>query len=144
MKFRIYSPCEPAQALRNLKVFAAGLVIGCLGILLVCFVESHANVRRLGIPLGLVVFWFPVCILALTVPVAREPSLRRLAWVGLVTVVTPWCLLLVLQLFTVAGHDMAMLDSITYLWSCTISGLSLLVLAGIRSLRERRKSKIRG
>jgi len=141
MKVTIEPPADPAEAKTNLTLFIVALGAGITVSLLAGTSEHFDRLWLLSIVLVFVVGIVSFMILGMAVSVAREPSLRRLTLVGLVTLIAPWFLeLLLIEVFRLAsGHDAGGFSLMYYMWSCTIAGLGLLVTASVRLIRDRRK-----
>lgn len=140
MKVTIEPPSDPTEAKTNLRFFTGGLGAGITASLVAAIFEK-LQLWLLSSVLVLVVGIVSLMILGMAVSVAREPSLRRLALIGLVTLIAPWFLaLLLIKVFRLAsGHDAGGFSLMYYMWGCTIAGLGLLVTASVRFMRERRK-----
>jgi hypothetical protein len=142
MKVTIEPPTDPAEARANLTFFAVALGTGLTASLLAAVFEEVERLRFVAAVLLFVVGIVCLMILGMAVSVARDPSLRRLTLVGLVTLIAPWFLALLFQVCRLAiGHDAGGFSWMYYMWSCTIASLGLLVMACVRFMRERRKSE---
>jgi hypothetical protein len=76
---------------------------------------------------------------------ARERSPGRLSVVGLVIVAIPFVLIASLEFIVSGGsggHDAAGFGVLYFAWACVASGLSLLVVAGVRFIIEWRKQRL--
>ena len=82
-------------------------------------------------------------VIATTVEVARERSPRRLLIVSLAIMATPFVEVALLTSF-MGGHDSAAFGWIYFTWGCIASGLSLLIVSGVRFVKERRKQRSSG
>ena len=140
MKIVIEPAADPTEAKTSLRFFAVAVGTGIAASFLAATLEK-LNVWLVSEVLVVVVSFVSLMILGMAVSVAREPSLRRLTLVGLVTLVAPWFLaLLLIEVFRLAsGHDAGGFSLMYYMWSCTIAGLGLLVTASVRFIRDRRK-----
>lgn len=141
MKVTIEPPADPTEAKTNLTFFTVALGTGLTASLVAATFEKLERLQLVADVLVLVVGIVCLMILGIAVSVAREPSLRRLTLVGLVTLIAPWFLaLLLIKVFRLAsGHDAGGFSLMYYMWSCTIAGLGLVVTASVRLIRERRK-----
>ena len=141
MKIVIEPAADPTEARSNLTLFIVVLGAGITVSLLAGTLEHFERLWLLSSVLVFVVGIVSFMILGMAVSVAREPSLRRLTLVGLVTLIAPWFLeLLLIEVFRLAsGHDAGGFSLMYYMWSCTVAGLGLLVTASVRLIRDRRK-----
>ncbi len=139
MKITIEPPSEATEAKTNLTFFTVALGTGLTASLVAATFEKSERLQFVADVLVLVVGIVSLMILGMAVSVAREPSLRRLTIVGLVTLIVPWFLaLLLVKVFRLGGHDAGAFSLMYYMWGCTIAGLGLLVTASLRFIRERR------
>jgi hypothetical protein len=146
MKVTIEPPSDPSEAKTNLTFFTVALGTGLTASLVAVTFEKSERLHFVADVQVLVVGIVSLMILGMTVSVAREPSLRRLTLVGLVTLIAPWFLaLLLVKVFRLAnGHDAGGFSLMYYMWGCTIAGLGLLVTASVRFIRERRNRNSSG
>jgi hypothetical protein len=135
MKVIIEPPADPKEANTNLTFFTVALGTGLTASLVAATFE---NLWLLSTVLAFVVGFVSLTILGIAVSVAREPSLRRLTLIGLVTLIAPWFLALLMTVFGFAGgHDAGGFSLMYYMLGCTIAGFGLLVTASVRFIRER-------
>jgi surface polysaccharide O-acyltransferase-like enzyme len=80
-----------------------------------------------------------LCVIATTIEVAQERSARTLLPVSLVITATPFASAAVFSPFMSGGHDSPTFAIIYFTLACVISGASLMVVAGVRFVSERRK-----
>jgi hypothetical protein len=127
---------ECRKRLRVLSgVLATGVVIG--------FSAAVADARNPSgfLPTALRFVELLVCLFVVgtAVEMARERSPRKLLVVGLVITATPFVPAALVASFASGVHDAAMFGLVYFLWACVASGLSLLVVAGVRFVIEQRK-----
>jgi hypothetical protein len=145
MKVTIEPPADPAEAKTNLTFFTVALGTGLTASLVAVTFEKSERLHLVADVLVLVVGIVSLMILGTAVSVAREPSLRRLTLVGVVTLIAPWFLaLLLVKVFRLGGHDAGAFSLMYYMWGCTIAGLGLFVTAFVRFIRERRNRNSSG
>jgi hypothetical protein len=143
MNITIEAPIDAVEAKANFKFFATALAIGfAVSLLAIVFVRSEPE-RFLAEILSFVAGGACLAILASAVSVARDPSLRRLSWIGVVTALSPWSLAALTQVAGLAvEHDAGGFSLVYFMLSCTIAGLGLLLVACARFLQGRRKRKV--
>jgi hypothetical protein len=137
---------ESSESRKRLKVLAAvlgtGLVIGLAG----AMADSRNPTGFLPTALGLVDLLVCLTVIATAVEMARERSTRRLSLVGLVITATPLVLMALLVPIVSGGsggHDAVSFGVVYFAWACVASGVSLLVVAGVRFVIEQRKRRSR-
>ena len=131
MKVTIEPPADHTEAKTNLTFFTVALCTGITASLVAATFEKLERLQFVADVLVLVVGIVSLMILGMAASVAREPSLRRLTLIALVTLVAPWFLaLLLFKVYRLAnGHDAGGFSLMYYMWGCTIAGLGLLVTA---------------
>jgi hypothetical protein len=144
MTTEIDTQSESSESRKRLKVLAAVLATG---VVIEC-AEAVADTRNpsgfLPTALGLAELLVCLTVIATAVEMAREGSPRKLLVIGLITVATPLVLLALLEsIFSggSGGHDAAGFGVVYLAWACAASGLSLMVVAGVRFVIELLKQR---
>ena len=143
MKIEIGTPTSPREARENLRVLVIVLVVGIGVAVATIATESR---RGLGYVSGSLVFLEVLAcmfLIAAVIQIAREPSLRKLGMASFGIIATPFALLMFLELFHFlpGGHDHGGWSLLYFTWTSVLSGVSLLLFAGIRLVIERRKDR---
>jgi hypothetical protein len=145
MTTEIDTQSESSERRKRLKVLAAVLATGVVVGLAAAIADAHNPSSFLPTALGLGELLVCLTVIATAIELARERSPRKLLVVGLVTVATPFALIALLELILSGGsggHDAAGFGVVYFAWACVASGLSLTVVAGVRVIIERRKSRL--
>jgi hypothetical protein len=140
MKFEISTPLEPAEAKKLLAGFIATLCMGSVLVISTILTENHGFHSVAGLLL-LIQAVVSLILVALAVLFAGEPILRTLTLVSLVAVIAPVMLFVFIELSHVepGGHDAGTFSFMAYLIGCWVSGVPLLIVAGVRFAVARRK-----
>jgi hypothetical protein len=136
---------ESSESRTRLRVLATVLATGVV----IGFAAAVADARKpsglLPTALGFVELLVCLFVIGTAVEMARERSPRTLSVVGLIIAATPFVLIALLEsIFSSGsgGHDAAGFGVVYFAWACVASGLSLLVVAGVRFTIEWRKHRL--
>ena len=145
MKTAIDTLSESSESRKRLKVLATVLATGVV----IGFGAGIADAQNpsgfLTSALGFVELLVSLFVIGTAVEMARERSPGRLSVVGLIIVATPFVLIASLEFIVSGGsggHDAAGFGVLYFAWACVASGLSLLVVAGVRFIIEWRKQRL--
>lgn len=132
---------ELSQTRKRLKSLAVVLLSG-VAIEVASVVAENRNPSGF-LPTVLMFVELVVCVFVIvtTIEVAEELSPRALFLAGLAITATPIASIAVLSPFMSGGHDSAAFTWMYFTLACVVSGLPLMVVAGVRFVAERRKSK---
>ena len=131
-----------AEAQTVARFLAAVLAVGAA--IAVATVIAERRSPSGSLPAALVWVEGVVClfVIATTIELAKSHSHRKLFMVGLATTATPFGLLAVLMPSVSGGHDSAGFSLLYYTWASVACGISLLIVAGVRFLIERRQERL--
>jgi peptidoglycan/LPS O-acetylase OafA/YrhL len=145
MTTEIDTQSESLESRKRLKLLATVLTTGVV----IGFAAVVADARNpsgfLTTALGVVELLICLFVIGTAVEMARERSLRRLSVIAVIIVATPFVLIALVEvIFSGAsgGHDAAGFGVVYFAWACVASGLSLLVVAGVRFIVESRKQRL--
>lgn len=132
---------EPSETRKRLRLVAA---VVASGVVIEIAAAVAENQNRSGfVPTALMFVEIIVCVfvIATAIEVVEERSPRLLFLASLAIIATPFASAAVLSPFMSGGHDSATFAFMYFTFACVISGLPLMVVAGVRFLRERRKGR---
>jgi hypothetical protein len=134
---------DSSEARKRLRLLAAVLTTGVA--IAVAAVVAENSAPSGFLPTVLLFIEVVVClfVVATTVELAKERSPRMLLLASLAITATPFALIAVLGPFMSGGHDSASFSWMYFTFACVVSGPSLLVVAGVRFVNERRKRRSR-
>lgn len=136
---------ESSESRKRLKVTAAVLATGFVIGSAAALADARNSSGFLPTAMGLVELLVSLTVIATAVEMAREHSPRKLFVIGFITIATPLLLIALLEsIFSggLGGHDAPGFGVFYFAWACIASGLSLLVVAGVRFLIEQRKQRL--
>jgi hypothetical protein len=133
---------ESLETRKRVKLLATVLVTG-VAIELAAVVAEHLALSAfLTTALWLVELIVCLFVVATTIEVAKERSPRTLFLVSLAIITTRFASVAFLSPFMAGGHDSAMFTFMHFTFACVVSGLPLMVVAGVRFVAERRKQRL--
>jgi hypothetical protein len=145
MTTEIATQSESLESRKRLKLLATVLTTGVV----IGFAAVVADARNpsgfLTTALGFVELLVCLFVIGTAVEMARERSPRRLSVIAVIITATPFVLVALVEvIFSGAsgGHDAAGFGVVYFAWGCVASGLSLLVVAGVRFIIEWRKWRL--
>jgi hypothetical protein len=142
MTTEIDTQSESSESRKRLKVLAAVLATG-VTIEVAAVVAEHLLLSAfLTTALWLVELIVCVFVIATTIEVANERSPRTLFLFSLAITATPFASAAILSPFISGGHDSAMFTFVHFTLACVVSGLPLMIVAGVRFVSERRKPRL--
>jgi hypothetical protein len=142
MTTEIDTETESSERRKRLTLLAAVLAAGVAIALAAAVAEAWNPSGFLPTALGLAECLACLFVVATAVEMARERSPRKLFVIGIIMTGTPCVPVALAASFAGGGHDAAMLGFVYFVWACAVSGLSLLVVAGVRFVIERRKQRL--
>lgn len=141
MTTKIDTQPEPSETRKRLRLVAAVLASG-VGIEIAAAVAENRNPSGfVSTALMFVEIIVCVIVIATTIEVAEERSPRLLFLVSLAITATPLASVAVLSPFMSGGHDSATFAFMYFTFACVISGLPLMIVAGVRFVSERHKQR---
>jgi uncharacterized membrane protein YjfL (UPF0719 family) len=129
---------ESSESRKRLKVLAAVLTTGVMIGLAAAIADARNPSGVLPTALGFVELLVCLTVIGTAVEMARERSPRKLFVIGLVIAATPFVLMASLEPVGSGGHDAVGFGVIYFAWASVASGVSLLVVAGVRFVIEQR------
>jgi hypothetical protein len=132
---------DSSEARLRLRVLAAVLATGVAIGFAAVVAEARNPSGFLPTALGFAELLVCLTVIATAVEMARERSPRKLCVIGLVIAATPFVLVALLLRIVSVGHDAAAFGVVYFAWACVASGLSLMVVAGVRFGIEQRKQR---
>jgi surface polysaccharide O-acyltransferase-like enzyme len=141
MTTEIDTQTESSEGRKRLRLLAAVLATGVALEIAAVVAENRALSEFLTTPLLLVELIVCGCLIATTVEVAEERSPRTLFLASLVITGVPFASLAILSRFMPGGHDSATFTWMYFTLACTVSGLPLMIVAGVRFVTDRRKRR---
>jgi len=141
MTIEIDPGSESSETRKRLRLVAAVLASG-VAIEIAAAVAEKRNPSGF-VPTALMFVEIIVCVfvIATTIEVAEERSPRLLFLVSLAITATPFASVAVLSPFMAGGHDSATFAFMYFTFGCVISGLPLMIVAGVRFVSERRRGR---
>jgi hypothetical protein len=134
-----------SESRKRLRVLASVLTTGVVIGLTAAIADARNPSGFLPTALGFVELLVCLFVLGTAVEMAREHSLRRLSVIALIIAATPFVLITLLELIISdgsGGHDATSFGVVYFVWACVASGLSLLLVAGVRFIIEWRKQRL--
>jgi hypothetical protein len=144
MMTEIDTRSESSESRKRLQllasVLATGVVIGFAALV----TDARNSAGFLTAALGLVALLVCLFVIGTAVEMASERSPRRLSVIALIIAASPFVLiaLSVIVSHGSGGHDTAGFGVVYFARACVASGLSLLIVAGVRFIIERRKQRL--
>jgi surface polysaccharide O-acyltransferase-like enzyme len=132
---------KASETRKRLKLVAAVLATG-VAIEIATVVAENRNPSGF-LANALVVVEMAVCVfvIAATIEVAEERSPRTLFLVSLAITATPFASAAILSPFMSSGHGSPTFAFIYFTLACVISGVPLMIVAGVRFIIEQRKQR---
>jgi hypothetical protein len=132
---------ESSEARRRLRFLAGVLITGIANAFAVTVAENLSPSGALPFALMCVEAVVALFVIATTIEMARERSSGKLFVAGLAIMAAPFVALALRASMVSGGHDAATFGLIYFVWACVASGLSLLIVAGVRFVTEQRKQR---
>src|SRR5271156_2276728 len=139
MTIEIDPGSESSETRKRLRLVAAVLASG--GAVEIAVAEKRNPSGFVPTALMFVEIIVCVLVIATTIEVAEERSPRLLLLVSLAITATPFASVAVLSPFMAGGHDSATFAVMYFTFGCVISGLPLMIVAGVRFVSERRRGR---
>jgi hypothetical protein len=141
MTTEIDTQSEPSESRKPLRFLVVVLATGITITVSAVVAQNRSPSGILPIALTYVDGIVSLFVIATTVEMARERSPRTLLMISLAIMATPFLAAALVASF-MSGHHSAPFGLIYFIWACVASGLSLLIVAGVRFVKERRKQRL--